>query len=122
MLLKQTVTLTEEECKDRKLVFSDRCSTVTRVYVNGVQAGTVLWQPYEVELGDLLRPGENEIAVEIIGNLRNLLGPHHLEEGECYAVCPSSFFQESKVWCGGTNPAWNDDYCFVRYGLFLQDK
>ena len=23
---------------------------------------------------------------------------------------------------GGTNPAWNDDYCFVRYGLFLQDK
>ena len=75
-----------------------------------------------VELGDLLRPGENEIAVEIIGNLRNLLGPHHLEEGECYAVCPSSFFQESKVWCGGTNPAWNDDYCFVRYGLFLQDK
>lgn len=122
MLLKQTVTLTEEECKDRKLVFSDRCSTVTRVYVNGVQAGTVLWQPYEVELGDLLRPGENEIAVEIIGNLRNLLGPHHLEEGECYAVCPSSFFRESKVWCGGTNPAWNDDYCFVRYGLFLQDK
>ena len=119
MVLKNTVTLNAEECVNRSLLFAKRCSTVVKVWVNGVDAGTILWQPYEADLSGLLHEGENEIEVEIIGNLRNLLGPHHLKEGECYFVCPNSFFEDSDVWCGGKNLGWDDRYCFVEYGLYL---
>ena len=47
-------------------------------------------------------------------NLRNLLGTHHLGEGECVEVTPGSFYKEKCVW----NPQGNDDdwyygYCFA---------
>jgi len=118
MVLKQTVSLSAEECVGKKLVFGDRCTTVTKVWVNGTEVDTILWQPYEVDLTGLLKSGENEIAVELIGNLRNLLGPHHLDEGECHFVCPGSFFENSPIWSNGKNKGWNDDYCFVRYGIY----
>ena len=119
MVWKQTVTLNGEDCRNRSLTFSDRCDTVTKVRVNGKDAGTVLWQPYAVSLEGLLQDGENEIEIETVGNLRNLLGPHHLESGESYFVAPGNFFENSPVWCGGKNGEWDSRYCFVRHGLYL---
>lgn len=91
-----------------------------KVWVNGVLAGTVLWRPYEVELTPWLQPGENRLEIELIGNLRNLLGPHHSKTGELYGVGPSSFFQRSDVWCHGENPDWQEGYCFADYGIYLE--
>lgn len=119
MTLCQRVRLTADECAGRSLRFACRCDTVTRVRVNGREAGTVFWQPYEVSLDGLLQEGENVIEIEIVGNLRNLLGPHHLKCGEDYGVCPSSFYADSPVWCGGKNSQWDDRYCFVRHGVYL---
>lgn len=120
MVLKNTVTLGPEELAHRSLRFAERCSTVTKVRVNGVPAGSVLWQPYEVPLEGLLREGENVIEVEIVDSLRNLLGPHHLKEGECHMVAPGSFFETSPIWAGGKNKGWDDRYHFVRHGLKLE--
>lgn len=119
MVWRQTVRLSPEDCIGRSLLFAGRCDTVTRVRVNGREAGTVLWQPYAVPLDGLLQPGDNVIEVEVIGNLRNLLGPHHLASGESYFVCPQSFFENSPIWCGGHNDDWDDRYCFVQHGLFV---
>lgn len=57
--------------------------------------------------------GRVKVRFTLINNLRNLLGPHHLEEGECLRVNPGKFFKEPCVW--NTNPEsdWNEDYCFV---------
>jgi hypothetical protein len=38
------------------------------VYVNGLRAGAVWCPPYEVEISDLLRPGENTLRI-VVGNL-----------------------------------------------------
>lgn len=62
--------------------------------------------------------GKQKVKLTLINNLRNILGPHHLECGESYSVGPSSFFKEACVW----NPhpefqPWNEDYCFVTMGL-----
>ncbi len=119
MVLKNKVSLRAEEIANRSLLFTKRGATVVKVRVNGAEASTILWQPYEADLSGLLREGENEIEVELIGTLRNLLGPHHLQEGECYCVGPSCFFEYSDVWCGGKNIFWDDRYCFVEYGLYL---
>ena len=81
---------------------------VARVFVNGERAGLVAFPPYEINISPHLRPGENEVAVEVINSLRNLLGPHHnraLSEG---FVHPGAFTDESN---------WTDEYRFVPCGL-----
>lgn len=67
-------------------------------------------------LADFGVGGKTKIELTLINNLRNILGPHHLEEGECYSVCPHSFFKEPCIWA--PNPEkWNDGYCFVQMGI-----
>ena len=119
-MLKSIVSLKADECEGRSLCFTERCATIVKVRVNGKDAGTILWQPYEADLSGLLHEGHNELEVELVGNLRNLLGPHHLSSGESYAVGPHCFFEYSDIWAGGKNPDWNDGYVFVKSGLYLK--
>lgn len=70
----------------------------------------------KVSLCDCER-GRCRIKIMLINNLRNLLGPHHLNEGECHNVNPSSFYKEDCVWRKETGDDWNDDYCFVETGI-----
>jgi len=119
MTFKQTVTLTVDECKNRSIKFDRLPSSVTKVKVNGKDAGKIMWQPYEVDISDYLIGGENEIEITVTGNLRNLLGPFHLSDGENYWVSPPCFFHESPIWSNGLNKDWVDSYCFVEFGLFF---
>ncbi len=56
-----------------------------------------------------------QLGKEFINNLRNLMGPHHLPEGEATWVEPASFFKEQCVWC--PNPKWDENYCFVEMSI-----
>lgn len=119
MTFKQKVMLTADECNNRSIKFCRLPSSVTKVKVNGRDAGTVMWQPYEINISNLLNEGDNEIEITVTGNLRNLLGPFHLKDGENYWVAPAAFFHESPIWCKGLNQSWVDSYCFVEFGLFF---
>ena len=119
MTFKQKITLSSDECKFRSIKFDRLPSTVTKIKVNGADAGKVMWQPYELDVSKLLHEGENEIEITVTGNLRNLLGPFHLSDGENYWVCPPCFFHESPIWSNGLNKNWVDSYCFVEFGLFF---
>ena len=46
---------------------------VLEVHVNGAPAGVRLWDPYVVEITDLVRPGENELSFAVTNTLANLL-------------------------------------------------
>ena len=118
MTFKKIFNLSADEAKNREIKFSRLCSTVTEVKVNGKSAGKVMWQPYTVDLSDLLVAGDNEIEITVTGNLRNLLGPFHLAEGESYWVAPPQFIHNSPIWVGGENKDWVDSYCFVEFGIF----
>ena len=120
MTFEKEIILTGNETLNRSVEFSELCSTVTKVKINGTDAGTVMWQPYKVDAGNLLKQGANKIEITVTGNLRNLLGPHHLSEGECLAVAPPKFFHYSPLWSKGENPDWVDSYCFVEFGLFFK--
>ena len=52
------------------------------IRVNGSVAGRVLWPPYACAIGEVLRPGENHVEVEVANTLRNLLGPHGVANEE----------------------------------------
>lgn len=96
---------------------------LAQVRVNGQEAGAILWPPYEIDITALARPGENEIAVELITSLRNLLGPHHRLDGERDDVWGnphySGRYESGKDWYsrrGEPGVEWTDDYFVLAYG------
>ena len=98
------------------------------IKVNGKDAGFKIWAPYELDISEYLTEGDNEIELTLVGNLRNMQGPFHLKEGECYAVNPWQFHREYNVIaagaCGEGDKTrhdvlahWDDSTVLVHYGL-----
>ncbi len=90
---------------------------VLKLTVNGIDVETKLWEPYEWDISNLIVSGRNQIEITVINNLRNMLGPHHLPEGESYAVCPIHFHKQPCVWTNMKKLPWDKDYCFVNFGF-----
>ena len=106
--------------RGRYLVFDRQMAVISRFRINGRELCPLIWKPFCVCLDGLLQPGVNRLEIELTNSLRNLLGPHHLAEGESYAVGPSAFYKEPGVYAKNWNGAmtkWNDDYCLVELGI-----
>ena len=102
---------------------------VLRVTVNGVMAGVRGWDPFSVDITDAIKEGENEVALEFVGTLRNLLGPHHRPSGDpdsCWGE--PAFRGETSSRGGPADPnwyqtrnragaPWTDDYLVVPFGF-----
>ena len=97
-----------------------------RISVNGKDLGVRMFAPYDVDISDALRVGENEIVLTILNNLRNMQGPTHLKVGECTEVGRNRFYRESNVLshphgadesCHDVLDFWDDGICLVHYGL-----
>ena len=110
--------------KGKILVHSEQ--TVLKLNRKGVNAlkvqiagkeKTFLWGCDEIELSGWATLGENDIVITLTNNLRNLLGPHHLDEGESYKVGPGSFFKEKCIWLENGNCVWDEGYCLVKFGV-----
>ncbi len=94
-------------------------AALAHVDVNGARAGTIAWAPYEVDVTQWVREGENEIAVTLVSTLRNLLGPHHRPEGEPDA-CWGTDFTLYPAWAEDPKERqahWTDDHFFLRLGV-----
>lgn len=51
--------------------------SVATVMVNGQSAGVIAFPPWECEVTDVIRAGENMIDICVIGTLKNTCGPFH---------------------------------------------
>ncbi len=92
-------------------------ANAAEIRLNGRELGVMLWRPWRVAIpAGLLKKKDNLLEVRLSGSLRNLLGPHHLEEGEAYGVGPSTFFRYED-YLGHKPRLWNENYCLVRFGL-----
>ena len=114
------------EDTSRFVALLGRGVSAVRLSVNGKPVCRKMWPPYEVDISDFLVEGENEIEITVVNNLRNMMGPHHLKEGESVFVTPGSFFRESNVFaplsgaggdCHDVRPEWDDNYCLVHFGF-----
>jgi len=89
-------------------------AAIANVRVNGQYAGAIGWPPHCIEITPALRTGEgdgrcpNEIEIELVGTLRNLLGPHHRAGGDPEWTGPRDFRDKSH---------WTDDYILVPFGF-----
>lgn len=88
---------------------------VVKVTINGIDK-VLLWND-ELPLDCFKVTGKQKIDIVLYNNLRNLLGPHHLKNGEDYIVGPGSFFKESCLWSPKAPEYWDENYCFVEMGL-----
>jgi hypothetical protein len=83
-------------------------AAVAHVHVNGQPMGVVSWQPHRLDITEGARPGENVIEVELVTTLRNLLGPHHLKDGDLSWTSPKEFRDKSR---------WTEDTILVPFGF-----
>jgi len=114
--LRKNIYLEKADTQDRIFRLKNKRAQIVSLTVNDHHAATWLWGPLEANLNGLLREGDNRFELVLTGDLRNLLGPHHLQEGESYSVAPCCFFKEPNIW--GHLP-WNDDTCFVQFGVWV---
>ena len=59
--------------KQRVFIEPQMHDDVLEVLVNGQSAGVRLWEPYQVEVTELLKPGENTLELRVANTLVNLL-------------------------------------------------
>jgi hypothetical protein len=86
--------------------------SVARVKVNGKQAGIIGWPPWQCDVSKLVKKGDNQVEVAVVGTLKNTLGPHH-GSPQLGAAWPSGFRVSPKE--GQPN---GSQYSTVGYGLF----
>ena len=85
--------------------------SVARVAVNGKTAGYLAYPPWEVDVTDFLKAGENTVEVVVIGTLKNTLGPHHGDPAPGTAW--PAMFQKAP----SPGPPPGKGYSTVGYGL-----
>lgn len=80
-----------------------------RVLVDGVPAGTVGWEPNEVDITDAVTREKSTVAIEVIGHRRNSHGPHHQKTKNPGWTGPGNYV--TRDW------DWMDGYHLVPVGL-----
>lgn len=83
-------------------------AALASVRVNGQPVGTCAWHPHRIDLGSSLIPGENSLEIELVGTLRNLLGPHHRAGGDSAGTGPGDFRDKTH---------WTEDTILVPFGF-----
>lgn len=128
MTLSQKVNIAKEEGKRTILSLGGQNAPLIKVYVNGKFVKASFWAPYDIDITEAAVDGENEVTLVVYASNRNLFGPHHNINGECYNVGPESFtgkwsWVERKSEADATDvydtekDYWTDTYCFVEFGL-----
>lgn len=128
MELTQELAISKEQGKRMILKLGRQKAPWIKIYVNDVFVKDSLWAPYEADITEYVQDGTNTVKLQIFSSNRNLLGPHHHIDGECYNVGPDSFTGKWS-WVERTSEAdatevfdkdknyWTDTYCFVEFGL-----
>ena len=116
-VLKKTFDLTENEVAQCKYLRLRHIGVNSyRIKINGIEAGFLYAGQFVLKVENLLKAGENILEIELTVSLRNMLGPHHLEDGESYFIWTVAWQKEPDA-IGNLNLPYNPDYCFVELGL-----
>ena len=79
----------------RIFVRIDGLETVSRVWLNGQEAGYVWCSPWEIDVTELLKDGENELRIEVANQLTNrMIGDMSLPEEKRFTYATTSIVKE----------------------------
>jgi hypothetical protein len=86
--------------------------SVAKVTVNRQAAGAIYAAPWSLDVSPWIRPGINVVELEVVGTLKNTLGPHH-GEPPLGTAWPAMFQKATNP-----GPPPGSQYSTVAYGLF----
>lgn len=87
--------------------------SVAEVLVNGKNAGSIGWKPYELDVTKYIQKGENVVDIRITGSLKNTLGYHH--------VAQTGWIDSPWSWNQGPDKQPEGSaYQFLDYGLYKE--
>jgi hypothetical protein len=104
----------EDIQKSHKVSLPSWNGTVCEVVVNGKEAGIIGFEPFELEISDFIKKGENNIEIRVIGSLKNLLGPHFNN--------PAPGLASPWHWKNIEHDIPGNEYQMMDYGLFKDFK
>jgi len=93
-----------------KLKLNNWKGSISEIYVNDKKVAVSFLPPFETDISNFLKEGDNNVKVVVIGTLKNLLGPHHQKSSG--SAWPAMWFNFEK----GRTLA-GDSYIFDNYGL-----
>jgi hypothetical protein len=103
----------EEPAGKFRLILGPWQGAVAEVWVNGQKAGSIGWDPYDLDITRLITKGKNNIEVRVTGSLKNTLGYHH--------VVQRGWIDSPFSWNKGPEkqPA-GEAYEFLDYGMYKE--
>jgi hypothetical protein len=107
----KNIELDKESLKHLMVKLTSWKGSVAEVIVNNKHAGIIAWPPYQLNITDWIKDGNNKVDIRIFGSLKNLLGPHHNNPIDGF-VTPWSFFYAPLQQPPG------EKYDLNHYGLF----
>ncbi|MDP2983559.1 MAG: glycosyl hydrolase [Candidatus Latescibacter sp.] len=114
MIYKMEFDLSDIEQYRHELDLSGARGSTFYITVNGVEIGSVPFSPWRGEVTSALKKGLNTVEVEVVGTLRNTLGPLHHTGGDSLDwTGPREFEDEER---------WTDSYQFAPYGFIEPPK
>lgn len=67
------------------------------VRVNGKDAGSIFWRPYQLDISGMLQQGENRIEIDLVSSRQNTFGPLHEREGDDFRWCGPNAFEDDGI-------------------------
>ncbi len=104
----------EDIQKSYKIALPQWNGTVCEVIVNDKKAGIIGFEPFELDISDFKKQGENPIEIQFIGSLKNLLGPHFNH--------PDPGLASPWHWRNVEHDIPGNEYQMMDYGLFEDFK
>jgi hypothetical protein len=77
---------------------------VAEVFINGKSAGILWKKPYQAEISQLVKTGENDLKIEIVNLWVNRMTGDMLSDPKDRYCKTNQSFMKSEVWPGGDEP------------------
>lgn len=98
--------LDESSTRQRILLNLGEVRDVAEVFVNGSSAGILWKKPYQADISAFVRPGVNELKIEIVNLWVNRMTGDMLADPKDRFCKTNQSFMVAEVWPGGDEPFW----------------
>jgi hypothetical protein len=97
-------TLDAESVNKKMIIDLGEVRDVAEVFINGKSAGILWKKPYQADISQLVKTGENDLKIEIVNLWVNRMTGDMLSDPKDRFCKTNQSYMKSEVWPGGDEP------------------